>query len=254
VADELVAEVLTPQVDSLTGELQPPDCQYDEKNIRRRVYDALNVLMAMDIISKEKKEIRWKGLPSHAQPDLDLEVLQRDKRRLEQSLQRKREHLQELIMQRIAFQRLIRRNTAREEAVAAAAAAAAAAHSQAAAAGPGAGPGLGMDEEARKIPLPFIIINTGSQTVIQCEMTEDRSDVFFNFSAPFEINDDNEVLKRMELQRVTPEEVLAYVAPELQRYVPADVYRQPQAQGQGQGQPLGAAAVAGGLDAAYGAL
>jgi hypothetical protein len=28
------------------------------------VYDALNVLMAMDIISKEKKEIQWKGLPS----------------------------------------------------------------------------------------------------------------------------------------------------------------------------------------------
>jgi putative methionine-R-sulfoxide reductase with GAF domain len=36
--------------------------QYDEKNIRRRVYDALNVLMAMDIISKDKKEIQWKGL------------------------------------------------------------------------------------------------------------------------------------------------------------------------------------------------
>lgn len=32
------------------------------KNIRRRVYDALNVLMAMDIITKEKKQIWWKGL------------------------------------------------------------------------------------------------------------------------------------------------------------------------------------------------
>ena len=36
---------------------------FDEKNIRRRVYDALNVLMAMDIITKEKKEILWRGLP-----------------------------------------------------------------------------------------------------------------------------------------------------------------------------------------------
>ena len=45
---------------------------YDEKNIRRRVYDALNVLMAMDIISKEKKEIRWRGLPSNAKQDLEL--------------------------------------------------------------------------------------------------------------------------------------------------------------------------------------
>ncbi len=38
----------------------------DHKNIRRRVYDALNVLMAMNIISKEKKDIRWIGLPTNS--------------------------------------------------------------------------------------------------------------------------------------------------------------------------------------------
>ncbi|KAI8391403.1 uncharacterized protein BYT42DRAFT_556760 [Radiomyces spectabilis] len=37
---------------------------FDQKNVRRRVYDALNVLMAMDIIAKDKKEIRWLGIPS----------------------------------------------------------------------------------------------------------------------------------------------------------------------------------------------
>lgn len=44
------------------SELQNPDEfsvegpeRFDEKNIRRRVYDALNVLMAMNIIAKEKK-------------------------------------------------------------------------------------------------------------------------------------------------------------------------------------------------------
>ena len=42
----------------------------DHKNIRRRVYDALNVLMAIDIIRKEKKEIRWLGLPNEAADDL----------------------------------------------------------------------------------------------------------------------------------------------------------------------------------------
>lgn len=48
---------------------------YDQKNIRRRVYDALNVLMAMNIISKEKKEIRWIGLPTNsAQECQHLEV------------------------------------------------------------------------------------------------------------------------------------------------------------------------------------
>lgn len=45
--------------------------QFDEKNIRRRVYDALNVLMAMDIISKDKKEIQWKGLPRTSLNDIE---------------------------------------------------------------------------------------------------------------------------------------------------------------------------------------
>ena len=50
--------------------------QYDEKNIRRRVYDALNVLMAMEIISKDKKEIQWRGLPKTSVNDIEeLKVL-----------------------------------------------------------------------------------------------------------------------------------------------------------------------------------
>ncbi|KAI8381172.1 uncharacterized protein BYT42DRAFT_494046 [Radiomyces spectabilis] len=42
---------------------------YDQKNIRRRVYDALNVLMAMGIIAKDKKEIKWLGVPACYQGD-----------------------------------------------------------------------------------------------------------------------------------------------------------------------------------------
>ena len=58
VADDLVQEI----------GLEIGKC--DHKNIRRRVYDALNVLMAIDIICKEKKEIRWLGLPIEAADDL----------------------------------------------------------------------------------------------------------------------------------------------------------------------------------------
>jgi len=249
VADELVAEVLAQRAEpSGTGPVE----KYDEKNIRRRVYDALNVLMAMDIISKEKKEIRWKGLPSNAQHD--LEVLRRDKRRLESSLAKKRELLQELILQRIAFQRLMRRNSEREEMMAtttsSAAAAAAAAEAAAAAANASAGTGSSArsspssstataraaaaaataavqaaeDEEQRRVPLPFIIVNTHSQTLIHCEMAEDRSDVFFNFSAPFELADDNEILRRMQLQRASVEDVEAFVPEHLKAYVSDSVY------------------------------
>ena len=42
-------------------------------------------------------------------------------------------------------------------------------------------------------------MNTRKETVIDCEMAEDKQEIFFNFSAPFEIHDDNEILKRMSL-------------------------------------------------------
>jgi hypothetical protein len=51
-------------VDLIFGGMEICQKQYDEKNIRRRTYDVLNVLTATDIISKDKKEIKWKGLPT----------------------------------------------------------------------------------------------------------------------------------------------------------------------------------------------
>ena len=42
-----------------------------------------------------------------------------------------------------------------------------------------------------RIDLPFIIVNTKNTTVIECEVAEDRSAYFFNFSLPFEIHDDS---------------------------------------------------------------
>eukprot|EP00250_Pteridium_aquilinum_P010741 c19603_g1_i1 orf=251-1156(+) len=68
VADELIAEIT--HEESLLA--LPDQQQYDEKNIRRRVYDALNVLMAMEIISKDKKEIQWRGIPSSDIEDIEL--------------------------------------------------------------------------------------------------------------------------------------------------------------------------------------
>lgn len=75
--------------------------QYDVRNIRRRVYDALNVLMAMNIIEKEKKEIRWVGLPTSSLAEcrrLEEELAQRKER-----IRQKTEQLQELIVQVFYF-------------------------------------------------------------------------------------------------------------------------------------------------------
>lgn len=161
VADELVKEVMAERSES------EPRGKYDEKNIRRRVYDALNVLMAMDIISKEKKEIRWKGLPTNAHHDLDL--LKREGQFREMEVKRKRESLRELLVQQVCFRNLMEQNRKRD------------------------------NECDEKIPLPFIVVNTHNTAVIQCEMSPDRTDVMFDFSMPFEINDDNTILKRLNM-------------------------------------------------------
>ena len=57
---------------------------------------------------------------------------------------------------------------------------------------------------ASRIHLPFIIINTRSHTEIECEMAEDHTEYFFNFSLPFEIHDDCEILKRAGMDKIPP--------------------------------------------------
>jgi hypothetical protein len=47
----------------------------------------------------------------------------------------------------------------------------------------------------------LVQVNTRKETVIDCEMAEDRQEIFFNFSSPFEIHDDTEILTRMDMQR-----------------------------------------------------
>lgn len=161
VADELVAKVIEDR------KKEDPNGKYDEKNIRRRVYDALNVLMAMDIITKDKKSITWKGLPTSATQDLEMLTRERDFRR--QEVERKRMALQELLIQQVCFRNLVQHNRSRGE----------------------------PSEGDNRIPLPFIIVNTHSSAVIQCNMSRDLTDVMFDFSMPFEINDDNTILKRL---------------------------------------------------------
>ena len=254
VADELVQEFQS----TLSASPPPPDNKrgkgvYDEKNIRRRVYDALNVLMAMDIISKEKKEIRWKGLPTNAQHD--RESINSEMRLKEAEVQKKRVTLRDLVIQGICVKNLQEKNKreeAEKEKEAKRGSGAEAPEGKADADGDGAkqsenvkvskgrriiiiitsspphpNPSLfplqpptttGAPPQ-EKIPLPFIVVNTPSTTVIQCEMRSDRTDVFFNFSAPFEIHDDFEVMKRLGLDKCTEDDVREIVNDELFCYL-----------------------------------
>ncbi len=67
------------------------------KNIRRRVYDALNVLMAMNIIAKDRKDIRWIGLPTSSTQEL-AQLKEAGSARAAR-VEEKRKRLHELVLQ-----------------------------------------------------------------------------------------------------------------------------------------------------------
>ncbi|KAL9677460.1 hypothetical protein QQ045_005691 [Rhodiola kirilowii] len=164
VADELVAEFADPAIS-----LAPDQQQYDEKNIRRRVYDALNVLMAMDIISKDKKEIQWKGLPRTTLND--VEELRAERMALRNRIEKKEAYLQELEEQYVGLQNLIQRNQQ-----------------------------LCSSENApsQGVQLPFILVQTCPDATVEVEMSEDMQLMHFDFNSTlFKLHDENFVLKAM---------------------------------------------------------
>ncbi|XP_022743195.1 transcription factor-like protein DPB [Durio zibethinus] len=166
VADELVAEFADPG----SSVASPDQQQYDEKNIRRRVYDALNVLMAMDIISKDKKEIQWKGLPRTSLSD--IEELKTERLGLRNRIEKKAAYLHELEEQFVGLQNLIQRNEQLYSS--------------------GNAPSGG-------VALPFILVQTRPHATVEVEISEDMQLVHFDFnSTPFELHDDNYVLKAMK--------------------------------------------------------
>ncbi|XP_015908103.1 transcription factor Dp-1 isoform X2 [Parasteatoda tepidariorum] len=167
VADELVAEFSDPH-----RHLCATDQAYDQKNIRRRVYDALNVLMAMNIISKEKKEIKWLGLPTNSAQE--YQNLEKEKLKRIEKIRQKTQHLQDLIVQQISLRNLTSRNKGVRQQM--------------------KGP-----PSTNKIHLPFILLNTHKDTVIDCSISSDKKEYKFCFSDIFQISDDSEVMKKMGL-------------------------------------------------------
>ena len=179
----------------------------------------------MGIISKDKKDILWRGLPSgpyivgdEGAPEdepssspavspataattpptagatepavkpiytdegeysaAEFEAMEQERAFLQAEIKRKQDALQEILVQQVCFRNLVMRNQHREY--------------------PRNGPPA-LPPEDEKIPLPFIICNTKPSAVVQCDMNKEKNDVMFEFDSPFEINDDNTILKRMNM-------------------------------------------------------
>ena len=203
VADELVQELSGGGGDQ-GGQNGTPDVAYDEKNIRRRVYDALNVLMAMDIISKEKKEITWRGLPTTRESNFDL--LRDDQKRVNAQIEKKELYLKELVDQKRAIEALIERNKGRPKpelpATGAAGARGPEVKQEVKQEGQSQGGSKGAEEEAshqsQGVQLPFLVVQTKPDAKVDVQISEDKQFVSFDFLYnPFEIHDENYVLHNM---------------------------------------------------------
>lgn len=193
VADELVRDFSKTCFDK--------DQKYDQKNIRRRVYDALNVLMAMNIITKHKKEIKWIGLPSETLDE--NRILENERDQLLQNVAKKSKLLYESILQTVAIKNLVKRNKSLEE----------------------SGADISINNLIR---LPFIVISTNNQTMIDCHISSNKDEYLFNFDSSFQITDDMQILSLMgllsgldqakvhqsdliELRKLVPNDIQQYV-------------------------------------------
>ena len=177
----------------------------------RRVYDALNVLEALDIIAKEKKEVKWKGFPeTQGAHQFALQRMQEQARQVEQ----KEMKLRALVGQFVAFKQLVARNRQRASAGAGAGAAGAAAtppqSGQPSSEGSERGGGAPSPQQTpRRIQMPFLLVQTQTPSVVDCEMGDDGAHATFTFQHPFSVHDDTEVLRGLGLQSPSPSADLA---------------------------------------------
>ncbi|KII73231.1 Transcription factor Dp-1 [Thelohanellus kitauei] len=165
VADDLVSEFGSKTSDT--------DAQsYDHKNIRRRVYDALNVLMAMNIIHKEKKEISWVGFPNNSAHECQVLEARRDE--LLVSVRQRLKHLKDLLLQQVSITNIMEENATNDQ-----------------------------SKMQYKIDLPFAVITTPIDSNVECSVTVQKDEYLFAFEAPFEVYDEAALIKAVGANRGT---------------------------------------------------
>lgn len=101
----------------------------------------------MNIISKEKKEIRWLGLPTNSLQE--CVALEKDKKKKIERIKAKTQQLHQLILSHISFKNLVERNRLNESL-------------------------RGPPKPNSAIQLPFLIVNTSKKTVIDCSISNDK--------------------------------------------------------------------------------
>lgn len=172
----------------------------------------------------------------------DVRLLSKERRAREDSLRRKKQHVSDLLQElvskhlclrahgvpgrsafvcaQVSFKNLIKRNRAASG--------------------------------TARLQLPYVLVRSERDAVIQLEMSEDRKQVFFNFrcvvgvwrsrdapvglmwcsaaalSHPFQIEEDKEIMRQMGLPCVAPVELQKMVPPEMVQFYPKSLIFDPE--------------------------
>ncbi|TKR83212.1 hypothetical protein L596_016837 [Steinernema carpocapsae] len=169
IADELVKEYFEELANPPAG----PRLHEETKNIRRRIYDSLNVLMALGVIEKSRKSIKWIGMPRSDTGAQEIAAMEEEKVQKWQLIQEKKDELRELVATLVGYKNLVQRNKDAQF--------------------------YSRPPPQAKLHLPFIMVNCPNRAKVDVHIADDKSKYFFEFDRPFEIHDDLEVLKRLGL-------------------------------------------------------
>lgn len=208
VADELVAQL---EGDSSVN--NQTDKSVAGNSIRRRVYDALNVLMALDIVTRDKRNIIWKGgnfgSKDCSEDGSNVDELRREHDRQEKIFKEKKAQFQELVFQNICFCNLEKKNQefaryqqqSDEE-------------SKSDESSECSSENEKMKEEVdlhhsmSRIPLPFFLINERNQSSSKLYYNRDHNEFNISFeSSPFQLLDEYAIIRQLGLHQATRSEL-----------------------------------------------
>ncbi|KAA8495311.1 Transcription factor-like protein DPB [Porphyridium purpureum] len=162
-----------------------------ERNIRRRVYDAINVLIAVHVIYKQDKAILWRGLEyfgtqrkfekqpnTHAYSAANRDAIQRQRDECRARIELLKQRRKELMTRKAAMQKLIQRNEKCATGC--------------------------MGDVQNRVYLPIVLVDTDRDAVMQVEEWDHAHEhISFQSDAPFSVHGEEFLAARLQDKRTT---------------------------------------------------
>eukprot|EP00347_Sterkiella_histriomuscorum_P005849 403355038 len=203
----------------------------DFKNVQRRVYDALNVLSALDVITKDRNKITFKGyngILQHSPRDsnglqngsdlqfqesarlynnqvdcsniliITHEFIIKAKIEIEEAknrLQQKTAHFLELAQQSIALKKLVARNYMMY-------------HSR-----------ENQSAPEKKIDIPFVVLKLQKNAQVELQQKDDQTQLILQTDRELEMFNENHILQKLQLNKITKDDIKNLLPTHIQQHL-----------------------------------